>query len=135
MTSFDMCPICLEDMYDANTRVFLICKHWFHQKCIEKWWIKSPPIHCPYCKKSSECSEKDDLIDLCAKLDYLIVKRVYCHGSATLDQIINWILICKEYKVIYMYASQLNELVPQRIISLTEKGYLKKEADVYVYIK
>jgi hypothetical protein len=134
MTSFDMCPICLEDMYDANTRVFLICKHWFHQSCIEQWWVHKVPIHCPYCKKSSEYSERDDLIDLCAKLDSLIVKKVSCFGPATSEQIINWILIRKEYKMKYIHISQLNELIPQRIASLMERGYLKKIARVYIYV-
>jgi hypothetical protein len=41
------CSICLDDYNNKNTKKVLTCKHQFHSKCINKWFINLR--RCPLC--------------------------------------------------------------------------------------
>ena len=47
----NICNICLSNFKEKdNIRKMLNCNHFFHKKCIDKWFIKSNTIKCPICK-------------------------------------------------------------------------------------
>ncbi|KAL5802853.1 hypothetical protein ACOSQ3_031298 [Xanthoceras sorbifolium] len=49
-TSCEDCSICLEDYNDGDLcRVFPVCNHMFHLKCIDPWLKKQ--LTCPICRK------------------------------------------------------------------------------------
>jgi hypothetical protein len=45
------CPICMDDVADNDEAGggMLRCKHIFHNKCIQKWFVKTR--NCPTCRK------------------------------------------------------------------------------------
>lgn len=51
LSNFGDCSICLDDYRDGEfCRVFPVCKHIFHVKCIDHW-LKNH-LTCPVCRKS-----------------------------------------------------------------------------------
>lgn len=50
MISNNICSICLDVM--NNNLYESSCAHIYHQKCIEKWFIESASITCPYCRRT-----------------------------------------------------------------------------------
>ena len=47
----DECCICLSEIKSKQKiQKLLKCKHYFHKKCIDKWFITSQKIICPICK-------------------------------------------------------------------------------------
>ena len=56
-----ICSICYED-YKLNEfkRELHMCKHIFHKKCIDKWFLKNSKLECPICRHSyGECINTD----------------------------------------------------------------------------
>lgn len=51
----NICSICFED-YKVNEfkRELHICKHTFHKKCIDKWFLKNSKLECPICRHTYE---------------------------------------------------------------------------------
>lgn len=49
------CPICIDDMKEGDTAVFLPCKHWFHEDCVVLW-LKEHNT-CPICRTAIEKNE------------------------------------------------------------------------------
>jgi len=129
MTSFDICPICLEEM-TQNNRILLLCKHWFHEICINQWWQKS--LSCPYCRKSC-VNGNEDVITINFLIDRLIIKRLCCYGPAIFDEIIDWIKNNDDFKVKYINSQQLQTIIPERIDSLLERGYMRFINKKYEY--
>lgn len=51
LSNFGDCSICLDDYRDGEfCRVFPVCKHIFHVKCIDHWLNNQ--LTCPICRKS-----------------------------------------------------------------------------------
>lgn len=51
LSNFGDCSICLDDYRDGEfCRVFPVCKHIFHVKCIDHWLNNH--LTCPICRKS-----------------------------------------------------------------------------------
>ena len=48
--SGSICCICLEKL-DFNEKRTFKCGHYFHKDCIDKWFINSMSLKCPYCKQ------------------------------------------------------------------------------------
>lgn len=46
------CPICIDDMKEGDTAVFLPCKHFFHEDCVVLW-LKEHNT-CPICRTAIE---------------------------------------------------------------------------------
>lgn len=44
----DTCPVCMEEFKRNESLLGTPCKHWFHSKCITKWFRKS--TKCPICR-------------------------------------------------------------------------------------
>lgn len=42
------CTICLEDYIPNDKIIFLTCHHYFHQKCLAKWF--NYKLNCPTCR-------------------------------------------------------------------------------------
>jgi hypothetical protein len=49
----EACSICCEK-YKTNQfkRILSDCKHIFHKKCIDAWFIKNNEMSCPTCRKN-----------------------------------------------------------------------------------
>lgn len=101
MSSFDICSICLGEM-TRDDRILLLCKHWFHESCINRWWYKSKSLHCPYCRKSCLTGLDDDENDFYKCIDRLIIKCLMNHASADFGEIIEWIKNRNEFKIKYI---------------------------------
>lgn len=47
----ETCPICFDDYKIGQyKRVLSKCKHAFHKKCIDKWFVSHPNLECPLCR-------------------------------------------------------------------------------------
>jgi hypothetical protein len=46
------CSICIDDIAEGDTALFLPCKHWFHEKCVVMW-LKEHNT-CPICRTPIE---------------------------------------------------------------------------------
>jgi len=44
------CPICIDNFKEGEYYRVLNCKHYFHKKCIDKWF-KNNHSDCPICRK------------------------------------------------------------------------------------
>lgn len=131
MTTFDECPICLEEMNDTNTIVFLICKHWFHKICIEKWWEKLDIPYCPYCLKSSTGTSED--IAMRNLLKSIIIKILYANYSQTMNDIVTKIKQNEKFKINYFSRNKLPELVLSVMSDIIDRGYAIENNNIYYY--
>lgn len=50
------CSICIDDMEEGQTAVFLPCKHWFHEECVVLWLREHNT--CPICRSPIEKNER-----------------------------------------------------------------------------
>lgn len=48
------CVICANEYKTRQWIIELECGHIFHKKCIDKWFIKSREMKCPFCRKDFE---------------------------------------------------------------------------------
>jgi hypothetical protein len=51
------CSICIDDLKEGDTAVFLPCKHWFHEECVVLW-LKEHNT-CPICRTPIEARYRD----------------------------------------------------------------------------
>jgi Ring finger domain len=53
------CPICYNEitrpLYETGRR--LVCGHWFHSACINKWFKQLNACVCPYCRQAPNVQE------------------------------------------------------------------------------
>ena len=52
------CSICIDEMKEGQTAVFLPCKHWFHEECVVLW-LKEHNT-CPVCRTPIEKNERSE---------------------------------------------------------------------------
>ncbi|KAF9426676.1 hypothetical protein BGZ94_006165 [Podila epigama] len=43
------CAICLSDFHDGDVLRQMLCDHYFHRNCVDRWLVKNP--FCPKCKR------------------------------------------------------------------------------------
>lgn len=58
------CPVCLGNLFDSK-RVYLRCKHAFHEECVSEWIKRSPGSNgsCPICRAPIVDEVGDDAND------------------------------------------------------------------------
>jgi len=47
------CAVCLEAFEAGETTKTLPCFHFFHQRCIERWFTEATMTVCPICRRNA----------------------------------------------------------------------------------